>query len=390
MVLRAAEVLFKDQVAGRVEETASGGSRFVYAPHRAESIACCLPVAQRAHDWRQGLHPFFVHLCPEGWLREQQARIGHVVEDDDLGLLLRYGRDCIGAVSLRPLADAVPFPPITDATANPGRTVSGIQRKLLVTQAGGKGGFAPAPADGPAGYLAKFNSARIDSLVRNEALSLRWTAALLGRQEVTAFQLAIINRIDEPALVVTRFDRGPHGEKRRLEDFAQILGKPRGHDHAGKYDASYEEVARVIAVHSARPAIDLDRLFRRLIAFALIGNCDAHLKNFSLLETAAGLRLSPVYDVVNTALYDGFDQRFALAFDGRRVAFEEIDPAFLKSFGQRIGLPEKAVDLAFSDLKLAARKAAAILAPPQGEGPDGFIHRFQEIVEGACLRLLNL
>jgi serine/threonine-protein kinase HipA len=41
----------------------------------------------------------------------------------------------------------------------------------------------------------------------------------------------------------------------------------------------------MIRKHSARPEIDLARLFRRLISFALIGNCDAHLKNFSLLET---------------------------------------------------------------------------------------------------------
>jgi serine/threonine-protein kinase HipA len=82
----------------------------------------------------------------------------------------------------------------------------------------------------------------------------------------------------------------------------------RGRDYAGKYDASYEDVAELIKSHSSRPLIDLGRIFRRLIVFALIGNCDAHLKNFSLLETPTGLRLSPAYDVVNTALHDHYER----------------------------------------------------------------------------------
>src|SRR6185312_1154681 len=102
-------------------------------------------------------------------------------------------------------------------------------------------------------------------------------------------------------------------KKLRLEDCAQILCKPRGLDYAGKYDAAYEDVADIIKRYSERPEIDLARFFRRLVAFVLIGNCDAHLKNFSLLETAAGLRLSPIYDVLNTAIYDGFDQTLALS-----------------------------------------------------------------------------
>jgi serine/threonine-protein kinase HipA len=101
--------------------------------------------------------------------------------------------------------------------------------------------------------------------------------------------------VNEPALIVTRFDRTPEGGKLRLEGFAQILDKPRGRDFSGKYDAAYEDVAAVIKQHSVRPEIDLARFFRRLIVFVLVGNCDAHLKNFSLLETDAGLRLSPAY-----------------------------------------------------------------------------------------------
>ncbi len=388
---RTAEVLFKDKVAGTLEETASGGTRFIYAKDTATPLACCLPVVRREHEWAQGLHPFFQHLGPEGWLREQQARVAHIAEEDDFGLLLRYGADCIGAVGVRRPAGSPghDLAPIAEATANPGRTISGIQRKLLVIKDQATGSFTPAGAEGFAPYIAKFNSERIDSLVRNESLSLRWSAELLGKEEVTTFALGQVAVVNELALIVTRFDRKSDGTKLRLEDFAQILCKPRGQDFGGKYDAAYEDIAAVIKEHSARPEIDLARFFRRLIVFVLAGNCDAHLKNFSLLETDAGLRLSPAYDVVNSALYDGFDQTIALSINGKNLHLDQVTRRQLEKFGTSIGLSRQLISQTFTDLQAKVKRAQGILKPPQGEAPDGFVHRYSEIVSRACLRILK-
>jgi serine/threonine-protein kinase HipA len=388
MTLRKAQVLFKDIAAGTLEETAGGGARFIYAAEHQQPIACALPILRREHEWAEGVHPFFQHLGPEGWLREKQARVAHIAEEDDFGLLLRYGADCIGAVGVKPLpgtsGDDVP---ITEQTANPGRTVSGIQRKMLVIKRDRT--FVPAAATGPAPYIAKFNSEResVSSLVRNEALSLRWSTAVLGKPEVNVFELGSVE--NELALIVTRFDRKNDGTKLRLEDFAQILNIPRGRDFSGKYDAGYEDVARVIREHSARPEIDVARFFRRLVLFVLIGNCDAHLKNFSLLETDIGLRLSPAYDIVNTAFYDGFDQTLALTIAGRRPHLDQVARSALAGFGASIGLASRAVEQIFSDLKTRVERAAHLLQPPEGEPPDGFFHRFQEIVSRACLRIFE-
>jgi serine/threonine-protein kinase HipA len=211
----------------------------------------------------------------------------------------------------------------------------------------------------------------------------------LGQKEINAFAVGTVSVLNETALVVTRFDRKPDGSKLRLEDFAQILNKPTGRNFGGKYDASYEDAAAVIKQHSVRSEIDLARFFRRLIAFVLVGNCDAHLKNFSLLETDAGLRLSPAYDIVNTALYDGFDQSIALSINGKKPHLDQITCALMKNFGQNIGLPARAIDQTFTDLRNRARRAAKLLTPPQGEPPDGFIHRYSAIVSRACLRILG-
>ena len=363
----------------------TGGSRFNYAPGWSEDIACCFPVTNREHEWANGLHPFFQHLLAEGWLREEQARGAHIETDNDFGLLLRYGADCIGAVGVKPDDGGADLRDIAEGTPTPGRTISGIQKKLLVIKEGAT--YKPAALDGPAPYIAKYNSNTIDTLVRNEHRSLTWTAALLGKREVNEFALGQVG--GDTALIVTRFDRGPKGEKLRLEDFAQILVKPCGADYAGKYDSDYEQVAAVIKDHSSRPVIDLARFYQRLIAFALIGNCDAHLKNFSLLETPIGLRLSPVYDVLNTAFYDQYDKEFGLRLLGKKRHIETLDEAVFREFGGAIGLPKAAIDQTFQTLRRQLPKAVATIVPPAGEGPDGFVTRFAEIVRNQCLRILG-
>jgi serine/threonine-protein kinase HipA len=388
-MLRIARIWFKDRCAGLLEETAGSGTRFTYDSDWQEEVACCFPLARREHAWEHGLHPFFEHLGPEGWLREQQARTAHLAQEDDFGLLLAYGSDCIGAVGVTP-PEGLPQQPaeIAEAAVNPGRTLSGIQKKLLVTRTQ-NGAFEPAGATGPAPYIAKFNSQAHPDLVRNEYLSLRWTRTVLSENEVTAFQLGHVTGVNESALILTRFDRTARGGKLRLEDFAQILCKPRGRDYSGKYDASYEEIAQVIAAHSSRPAIDQSRFFKRLILFALIGNCDAHLKNFSLLETTSGLRLSPAYDIVNTAIYDGFDRELALAIGGRKLSLDALNRETFVAFGKSIGLPDRAITQTFTQLRRGVARAAELLIPPAAEPPDGFIHRYAEQVNNACLRILE-
>jgi serine/threonine-protein kinase HipA len=386
--VRVAQVLFKDQPAGILEERPGGGTRFTYDRDWQRAIACCFPVARREHNWPTGLHPFFEHLCPEGWLRQEQARSAHIQQEDDFGLLLQYGADCIGAVGVRPAGDPQRRAEIAEAPVNPGRTLSGIQKKLLVVKHA-DGSFRPAGPEGIAPYIAKFNSERHPDLVRNEALSLRWTTAVLGRREVNEFVLGRVNGVNESALIVTRFDRAADGAKLRLEDFAQILCKPRGRDYAGKYDASYEDVAELIKSHSSRPLIDLARFFRRLIVFALIGNCDAHLKNFSLLETSTGLRLSPAYDVVNTALYDHYDRTLALSMGGAKVQLDAATRATFEKFGRSIGLSPQAIAQTFVDLRRGVQRAAPIIVPPAAEPPDGFVNRYAEIVRNGCLKTLE-
>ena len=186
--LRHARIDFKDRRAGTLRETSEGGTVFEYDRQFPEDIACTLPRAHDSHYWSVGLHPFFEHLGPEGWLRNRQARAAEIAVEDDFGILLAFGADCIGAVSVH----APEEPPVstargqldelTAAAVAGKRTISGVQPKLLVTK--GAAGFAPAGANGPAHYIAKFPGEDLPNIVANETLALKAARLLLGRDQV--------------------------------------------------------------------------------------------------------------------------------------------------------------------------------------------------------------
>lgn len=267
----------------------------------------------------------------------------------------------------------------------PGRTLSGVQKKLLAYHDGT--GFHPAvkPED-PATYIAKFNREDLPTLVLNESSTLQLGREVLGSGEITKAERGQLRGFDGIVLLVERFDR--HGDERlRLEDFAQILSKPRGRDFNGKYQSSYEEAAGVIEKYSARSRIDLARYFSRVVFNLVVGNADAHLKNFSLLERPEGLRLSPAYDLVNTIVYPEYERLAALEIGGRKRSFEEIDRPQLENFGRDIGLPDRAVRKAIDDLAKGFASAPT-LKPLDHVQPNDFRASYRETIINNAERML--
>ena len=391
--LRHAQIDFKGRRAGTLRETLEGGTAFEYDPGFQEDIACALPHTLDRHTWAVGLHPVFAHLAPEGWLRDRQARAAEIAIEDDFGILLAYGADCIGAISIH-APEERPTPSnkrqldeLTAAAVAGKRTISGVQPKLLVAK--GEAGFLPAKADGPAPYIAKIPSDALPSIVANEALALKVARLLLGRDQVVEAEPAVVEGIPRPALIVRRFDRMPDGEKLRLEDFAQILSKPRGRDYSGKYDAGFEDIGAAIGRHSSRPQIDLLRFYKCIVAYALIGNCDCHLKNFSLLETADGLRLSPAYDIVNTYIYgaQGYSTRFGLRIDGQLHQFDQIDRGLLTRLGLALGLYRSAIERTFEEFAKKREALLALVPQPERIEESDYRELFADTLRAAYLRI---
>jgi serine/threonine-protein kinase HipA len=119
---------------------------------------------------------------------------------------------------------------------------------------------------------------------------------------------------DEAAYLTKRFDIDTNGARLGIEDFASLSGKTE--QNAGsnfKYEYSYEGIAELIKKYVGPWKIEMEKFYKLVVFNFLFSNGDAHLKNFSLLETANGdYILSPAYDLMDTRIHVDEEGFFAL------------------------------------------------------------------------------
>ena len=315
------KVYLKDLYAGRLQEEPGGRCVFAYDTSYLESdqpaIAHTLPLRLEPYVSERGLHPFFDNLIAEGWFRNAQARALGIDPANGFGLLLGFGHDLAGAVSVEDPEppERQPFDAADEATmaALLGRaSLSGIQRKLLVIKDGKT--YRPVGPDQLSTHIAKLASGNLTGLVELEYLTTLAVRALLPGDDIVDMEIVHLPAIKEDALIVPRFDRTPTGKRIHFEEFNQLLGKYSGDD---KYEGAYEDLGQfILRTPSCIPA-EADRLLRRVLACLLTGNTDAHFKNFAMFHTRDGLRLTPAYDLVAASVYPDY-QTIALQLGGAK------------------------------------------------------------------------
>lgn len=357
------KVYYNETYAGVLQQEPGGRFAFTYdASYLAgerPAIAYTLPPQEKPHYSEAGLHPFFDNLVAEGWLRNAQARALGVNRENRFALLLSFGRDCAGAVSV---VDPEPVKDLKVDATDPERiaalasraSLSGIQPKLLVVEAGRS--FRPASAGEISTHLAKLPSGQLPNIIEIEWLSTEAARVLLPGEPIVELEIASLGNVADKALVIRRFDRTSSGRKLHFEEFNQLLG----HLSDDKYDASYEDMAQFIRATPACIPAEAERVFRRVLACLLIGNTDAHLKNFAMMHTPDGLRLAPAYDLLASAFYEDY-QTVALALGGARdLKIGGVRPKHIIAFGEACGLRPAALLSIIEDLgkRLGAAKEA--------------------------------
>ena len=102
---------------------------------------------------------------------------------------------------------------------------------------------------------------------------------------------------DQKLFIIERFDFLDNENKYGVEDFCSI----RGLTNDKKYQSNYNSLLKTMELFNSS---EVEKLFKYIALSALVKNGDAHLKNFSLLYTDCNnIKLSPLYDVVNTRIY---------------------------------------------------------------------------------------
>lgn len=296
-------------------------------------LSLSLPVSER--QYTQGIvRPFIDGLLPEGESRKAIARDFGVRADDTYGLIRELGRDCAGAVVIQPAEDPSPTTPTTltaealtpddlaalvmnlrSAPLGAGGRVrislAGVQEKLLLTRM--PNGDWGRPVDGtPSTHILKPEIVSYPKTVENEAFCMR-IAQNLGLAVATVETTEVAKR---KLIVVERFDRtvGSDGAVERVhqEDFCQATGVPADTKYEEDGGPSLERIAGIL--QSVAAADSLERFLQAVTLNVLVGNGDAHAKNFSLLHhTSGALTLTPLYDLMCTLHYG--DDRLAMYID---------------------------------------------------------------------------
>ena len=152
---------------------------------------------------------------------------------------------------------------------------------------------------------------KVDHVPANEHLSMQIAGQVYNIN--TADNAMIFFKDGTPAYITRRFDVKADGGKWGKEDFASLAGLTG--DNAGpdfKYEYSYEELGMLIQRYVPAWRVEIEKYFSRVLFNYLFSNGDAHLKNFSLLESSSGdYLLSPAYDLINNRLHVD-DNDFAL------------------------------------------------------------------------------
>jgi serine/threonine-protein kinase HipA len=168
----------------------------------------------------------------------------------------------------------------------------------------------------------------------------------------TAENALIFFQDGKPAYITKRFDVNKNGEKLAIEDFASLLQKsPATHGEQYKYQGNYLELFETLKKYVPAAKVEAPKLFKLILFNYLFSNGDAHLKNFSLIETEQGdFKLSPAYDLLNTKIHIA-DADFALK-EGllpKSIRTGKIkDQFFLLS--QKAGIPEKTTAKIFKNI----------------------------------------
>lgn len=341
---RELDVYLGDALAGQVAQTDSGVLSFKYedayrAAPGARAISVSMPVREEAWPDRQ-VRPFFSGLLPDEAARQRLAEALGISAGNAFGLLEIIGGECAGALSLYPAGEAPPANgedgvevlsdkrlaevigklhdrPLLGGEEGVRLSLAGAQDKLAVCLDGDH--VALAKGGRPTTHILKPAIRNLDGAVENELFCMRLAAAM----DFGAPPVQIGRTGDTPYLLVTRYDRqvGADGLIVRLhqEDFCQALSVPPELKYEDEGGPGTKDSLDLINRATARPAADSFAFIRILIFNYLVGNADAHGKNFGLLYRNRVPDLAPPYDILCTAAYPRLAKKIAMAIGGRSI-----------------------------------------------------------------------
>lgn len=331
-------VYWGQRLVGRLWRDEKSSLRFQYDPAwlstpGASPISLRLPLQKEPFD-PEHARPFFANLLPEADVRARIARGLGVSESNDFKLLEELGGDCAGALSLLPegtspettgdyqlissdeldrMIEQMAQRPLLTAQEGLRLSLAGAQEKIPVYL---KDGRIHLPRGSNASsHILKPAIPRFPNTVENEAFCM-----MLAAEAGLSVPKATIREGRQPVYLIERYDRRLlDGKLTRVhqEDFCQALGVDYSRKYEGEGGPGLKACFALLDEHGSDPILDKRNLLKAVVFNHLIGNCDAHAKNFSLLLDNGAVRLAPFYDLLSTKAYGTLSSKFAMRIGGQ-------------------------------------------------------------------------
>lgn len=374
--------------------------RFSYLPdyvkERGDPLSFSLPVREEPFE-DEGTESFFSNLLPDDYVRTRIGEMLQIPRDNTFALLHALGGDCAGAIAFYPEGVTPPTPlaeyrKLTDREAvqilsdlekrpldvgEEGVRISGAgaQDKLVACL---RGGHVCLPLNGtPSTHILKPDIRNYPNSVLNEWFAMR----LAGACGLKTAKCEILKLLGKCYYVTERYDRETVcGETQRLhqEDFCQILGVDPKHKYESVGGPGWADCFSLLR-RLELSAADTVEMLNRLVFNFLVGNGDAHGKNFSILYQGGKRTLAPLYDVMCTTVYPEVAKRMAMKIDGE-YGFKWMSYGKFIRMGEKLGLGERLVAGTLRRMVRRIGQAAPRLAEKcQARYPSRV---YAEIVEG--------
>lgn len=405
-------VWWGDQTVGALRIDQQGDIEFTYvdawrnAPD-ARAISISLPL--RAEPFlRRETRPFFEGLLPEESQRIAVARALGISQQNEFRLLEQIGGEVAGGLSLWPegetppaasydtpptplsedaliaLLDRLPTRPLLAGEEGLRLSLAGAQAKVPLVMTGG-GLALPRPGE-PTTHILKPPIARLADTTENEAFAMR-LAKDIG---LDTADVDIRSVRDRSFLLIKRYDRqvDSEGRPQRLhqEDFCQAMGYTSAQKYAADGGPVFRDCFALLRRAATRPAREVLRLLDAALFNLIIGNADAHGKNYSLLYTSDGTALAPLYDLLSTVSYPDLSPNLAMKI-ARRARLEDLVARDWAKFAEETGITEPFIRRragALADAVIDRAPAQRVGFPPTVQPA---IQQFADLVAARAARL---
>lgn len=368
------DVYLHEERIGHLIHDEGGQTVFEYLPTwldrpGATPLSVCLPLRKERFS-RNECRGFFAGILPDETKREIIARNLGISSRNDFAMLERIGGECAGAVTFLPAGQPLPAPdhhyrtisrkrlaeifkelprrPLLAGEQGIRLSLAGAQDKIAVRI---EGNDVSLPLGGaPSTHILKPSIERFAGIVFNEAFTMR----LAAQTGIPAAKVEVRSAETIEYLFVERYDRihitsGTTTALDRLhqEDFCQALNIVPEMKYQKEGGPSLKQCFALVREVSSAPVVDLARLLDIVIYNYLMGNNDAHGKNFSLLYHGTGttnqeIRLAPLYDAISTAYYPELSNDMAMKI-GDEYKSERVGPGDFDKLAEQAGLAKPLV-----------------------------------------------